>query len=156
MLVAAAAHLHNLERALAPFNSSILRCPLIFADEHLPKDARGNVPTEQLREFIQARNRPLKRKHLPDSKCLGVTPLIIAAHDLEVLRPSENISNNEVEGSVERFLIVPARIEGAQFLANLRPTTYERGWVDGDVIARLTDDVDITRAGVEPQYHGDG
>lgn len=126
----------TLERALASFNDSILRCPLIFADEHLPKDFRGTVPTEQLREFIQARNRPLKRKHLPDSRCVGVTPLLIAAHDLEVLRPSENISNNEVEGSVHRFLIMQVREQAMHFLANLRPTTFERGWVDGDVIAR--------------------
>ena len=125
-----------LEQALAAFNSAILKCPLIFADEHLPKDFRGNAPTEQLRQFIQATERPLKRKHLPDSKCLGVTPLIIAAHDLEVLRPSENISNNEVEGSVQRFLIIQARIQAAEFLANLRPTTHERGWITNDVIAR--------------------
>ncbi len=125
-----------LEQALADFNDSILRCPLIFADEHLPKDFRGTIPTEQLRVFIQATERPLKRKHLPNSKCLGVTPLLIAAHDLEVLRPSENISNNEVEGSVLRFLIIPARVEAAHFLANLRPTTHERGWIENDVIAR--------------------
>ncbi|GMV17950.1 MAG: hypothetical protein AMXMBFR56_61740 [Polyangiaceae bacterium] len=125
-----------LEQALADFNDSILRCPLIFADEHLPKDFRGTTPTEQLRQFIQATERPLKRKHLPNSKCLGVTPLLIAAHDLEVLRPSENISNNEVEGSVLRFLIIPARVEAAHFLANLRPTTHQRGWVENDIVAR--------------------
>ncbi len=126
----------TLEQALAPFNSAILKCPLIFADEHLPKDFRGNVPTEQLRQFIQATERPLKRKHLPDSNCRGVTPLIVAAHDLEVLRPSENISNNEVAGSVHRFLIMHVREQAAQFLANLRPTTHERGWVDNDVVAK--------------------
>lgn len=125
-----------LEQALADFNDSILRCPLIFADEHLPKDFRGTTPTEQLRAFIQSTERPLKRKHLPNSKCLGVTPLLIAAHDLEVLRPSENISNNEVEGSVLRFLIIPARVEAAHFLANLHPTTHERGWVEHDIVAR--------------------
>lgn len=125
-----------LEQALADFNDSILRCPLIFADEHLPKDYRGTTPTEQLRVFIQSTERPLKRKHMPNSKCLGVTPLLIAAHDLEVLRPSESISNNEVEGSVMRFLIIPARVEAAHFLANLRPTTHQRGWIDNDIVAR--------------------
>jgi hypothetical protein len=126
----------TLDQALASFNDSILQCPLVFADEHLPKDIRGNAPTDQLRAFIQATDRPLKRKHQPNSKCLGVTPLIIAAHDLEVLRPSENISNNEVAGSVQRFLIMPVRQEAAYFLANLRPTTHERGWIDNDVITR--------------------
>lgn len=126
----------TLDQALASFNDSILRCPLIFADEHLPKDFRGTTPTDQLRAFIQATDRPLKRKHMPNSKCLGVTPLIIAAHDLEVLRPSENISNNEVAGSVQRFLIMAVRESAAYFLANLRPTTHERGWIDGDVITR--------------------
>lgn len=126
----------SLDQALASFNDSILNCPFVFADEHLPKDIRGAVPTEQLRQFIQATERPLKRKHMPNSKCLGVTPLMIAAHDLEILRPSENISNNEVEGSVNRFLIMPARVEASQFLANLTPTTHERGWIDQDVITR--------------------
>ncbi len=126
----------TLDQALASFNDSILRCPLVFADEHLPRDIRGQAPTDQLRAFIQATDRPLKRKHMPNSKCLGATPLIIAAHDLEVLRPSENISNNEVAGSVQRFLIMAVRESAAHFLANLRPTTHERGWIDGDVITR--------------------
>lgn len=126
----------SLDQALASFNDSILQCPFVFADEHLPKDIRGAVPTEQLRQFVQATERPLKRKHMPNSKCLGVTPLMIAAHDLEILRPSENISNNEVEGSIHRFLIMPAREEAARFLASLRPTTYERGWIQGDIITR--------------------
>jgi len=126
----------TLEQALAPFNDSILHCPLIFADEHLPKDFRGNAPTEQLRAFIQATERPLKRKHMPNSKCLGVTPLLIAAHDAEVLKPSHDISNNEVAGTMERFKIVFVREGAAQFLANLRPTTHERGWISRDVIAK--------------------
>lgn len=126
----------RLEDALAPFNDAILKCPLVFADEHLPKDFHGVSQTERLRGFIQETERSLRRKHMPSSKCVGVTPLIIAAHDLEVLRPAEAMSNNEVDGSVERFLIIPARIEGAQFLANMRPTSFERGWVENDIIAR--------------------
>jgi hypothetical protein len=68
---------------------------------------------------------------------IGVTPTIVAAHDPSILRTPEELSNNEIVGIMERYFHIPVRSEAAQFLANLRPTTFERGWVDQDKIAEF-------------------
>src|SRR5690606_19425682 len=52
----------TLDQAMGGFNDGLVSCPLVFADETLPKDSRGNTRTEDLREFVQADRRPLRRK----------------------------------------------------------------------------------------------
>ena len=127
----------SLESAFGTFNDIVASCPLCFADEQLPKDFRGYTMNPQLRHHIQATERTYKRKHLPNGKLIGVTPTIVAAHDPSILRTPEELSNNEIEGIMERYFHIPVRDEAAAYLQNLRPTTFERGWVEGDVIAEF-------------------
>lgn len=127
----------SLEAAFANFNDLLAACPLCFADEQLPKDFRGYTMNPQLRQHIQATERTFKRKFLPNGKLIGVTPTIVAAHDPSILRTPEDLSNNEILGIMERYFHIPVRSEAGQFLANLRPTTFERGWVEGDRIAEF-------------------
>lgn len=127
----------SLEAAFGTFNDIVASCPLCFADEHLPKDFRGYTMNPQLRHHIQATERMFKRKFLPNGKLIGVTPTIVAAHDPSILRTPEELSNNEIEGIMERYFHIAVRDAAGDFLANLRPTTFERGWVDGDKIAEF-------------------
>jgi len=127
----------SLNAAFGAFNDIVASCPLCFADEQLPKDYRGYTMNPELRHHIQATERLYKRKFLPNGKLLGVTPTIVAAHDPSILRTPEELSNNEIEGIMERYFHIPVRDEAGDFLANLRPTTFERGWVENDVIAEF-------------------
>lgn len=124
-----------LEVAFSTFNDALAYCPFTFADEQLPKDFRGYTKNAELRLHIQALERGYKRKFLPNSKLIGAIRCMIAAHDKSILRTAEAMSNNEVAGSIERYFYIPTNPEAANFLASLRPNTYERGWVSEDKIA---------------------
>jgi len=113
------------------FNDAQLRCPLTFADERLPTDHRGRVLNAELRHFIQARRRPLRRKFLPNADMIGATRLVISANNEEVLATSENLSNHDIEAIVDRYLWIPAQPEAAAVLKR----SNTDGWVDGDRIA---------------------
>lgn len=126
-----------LEAAFGTFNDIVASCPLCFADEQLPKDFRGYTMNPQLRHHIQATERTYKRKFLPNGKLIGVTPTIVAAHDPSILRTPEELSNNEIEGIMERYFHVAVRPDAGHYLRNLRPTTFERGWVEQDKIAEF-------------------
>lgn len=123
----------SLESVFGNFNGAILNNPIIVADEHLPKDLRGNPMTAELRQLLQRRECNLTRKFLPDTKLLGTQRVIISAHDISILKSNEHLSNNEVYGTSERLLYVPCNPEAARFLASYN--TFAAGWVDGDKIA---------------------
>lgn len=127
----------SLEAAFGAFNDLVASCPLCFADEQLPKDFRGYTMNPQLRQHIQATERTFKRKFLPNGKLIGVTPTIVAAHDPSILRTPEDLSNNEIVGIMERYFHIAVHAAAARYLASLRPTTFERGWVEGDKIAEF-------------------
>ena len=124
-----------LECVFDTFNDQLAKCPFAFADEKLPTDFRGYTKNNELRFHVQALERLYKRKYLPNSKLVGAIRVMIAAHDKSILKTAENLSNNEVAGSIERFFYIPTNPESANFLAALRPTTHERGWVTQDKIA---------------------
>lgn len=122
----------SLEQALGAFNDSLADCPLVFADEILPKDFRGRGRTGELREFIQSDQRPYKRKYLPDATLKGCARVVIAANNRGILEGEENLTANDVSAIVGRFLHIEAPREAADLL-RLVDTT---GWVAGDLIAK--------------------
>lgn len=123
----------SLEAVFDNFNDSILACPLTLADEHLPKDFRGFTKNAQLRLHIQQRERTVRRKYMPNTKLVGASRTIIAAHNIGVLKTNEHLSENEIQGIAERLLLVEANPEAATYLESIN--TFERGWVDQDKIA---------------------
>lgn len=113
------------------FNDSQLRCPLVFADERLPTDHRGRVLNAELRHYIQARRRPLRRKFLPNSDMLGAVRLIISANNEEILSTTENLSNHDIGAIVDRYLHIPVKIDAYHYLQDVDAST----WVEEDKIA---------------------
>lgn len=113
------------------FNDAQLRCPLTFADERLPTDHKGRVLNAELRHYIQARRRPLRRKFLSNADMIGATRLVISANNEEILATSETLSNNDIDAIVDRYLWIPAQA-GA---ANVLRTVDTSSWVTGDRIA---------------------
>ncbi len=99
------------------FNAALVKCPLVFADEQMPKDFRGHGRTAELREFIAARSRPFKQKFFPETVILGAARLVIAANNEDILAIQENLSVNDIEAIGDRFYHVPVRAEAKDWLA---------------------------------------
>jgi hypothetical protein len=113
------------------FNDGLLRCPLIFADEHLPWDHRRGSVTSVLRELIQARTHALKRKYLPDSTVRGCIRLVMAANNDSLLNFTEELSEDDVEALADRFLYMPVQAEAERYLStqqDLLPL-FAHGWI---------------------------
>lgn len=122
-----------LDEALADFNDGLLRCPLVFADEQLPRDFQGRARNAELRHFIQAVSRPLNRKFLPPSTLLGATRTVVAANNEEILATPESLSAFDIEAIASRYFYLPASEELCRFMVDKQPRV--NGWVDRDRMA---------------------
>ena len=124
-----------LEKVFGNFNGAMLNCPLLFADEQLPKDHRGNVRTEELREIIQGTGRQLSRKYLPDATMHGAIRLIIAGNNEELLQFKGQLTENDLLAISERILHIEAPHSARAVLEKYRSQVVRR-WVEEDLIAR--------------------
>ncbi len=119
--------------ALSDFNSALSNCPLVLADEELPKDFRGDERTGEIREFISDLERPFKQKYKPEGKILGAVRLMVTSNDENVLSFKKGHLNGFSIGALsDRFYLVPVNSEAADFLQARDVSTF----VAGDRIAR--------------------
>lgn len=119
-----------MSEALGNFTESSMRSPLIYADESLPEDFRGRVPTDKLRELVQATERTITRKFKGNAILRGASRVIIVANNAEVLK-FDNLTSTDLAAIRERFLYIPGRPEAGEMLRASDTT----GWVDGNIIA---------------------
>jgi len=128
----------NFEDALSSsFNDELLKNPIVFGDEVVPKDLRGRARTSEIREFIQARQRPLRRKFMPLATLRGCVRLILAANNRELLATNEHLTTNDISAIVERFFHLNIAKESADYLRTLereKPGMIQ-AWVEQDHIA---------------------
>lgn len=125
----------TLEQAFSNFNAGMLRCPLVFADERVPKDTRGNARTEDIRAFIQERERPLRRKFCDDAVMKGATRLVIAANNRDVLQTREaHLTVHDIQAIADRICMIPVSEDAARYLASLGSLSLS-DWVQGDRVA---------------------
>lgn len=93
--------------SVVTWNDALTRCPLLLADERLPRDTRGHADTAWLRDLIQARERPLTRKYQGTATIRGAVRLLVAANDLSVLANQEDLSAEDIQAVAERYVILP-------------------------------------------------
>lgn len=118
---------------LQGFNDSLIRCPLVLADEKLP-DTKGI--TAQLREFLGSTSRTLSRKFLPTARLVGAPRVVIAANNERLLETNEELSANDLEAVAGRFLYVLASSETSAYLDALGgPQFISQRWVSENAIA---------------------
>lgn len=96
----------TLSEAFGTFNHSLMRCPFVFGDETAPEDARGMHKTSKLREFIQARARPLTRKFMPNATLVGCARVLLAANNLSLLETTEQLTEADIAAIVERLFYI--------------------------------------------------
>lgn len=118
------------------FNSPVKDCPLLWIDEGLP-ERRGNV-SAKIRAWIGSSSFELKEKYLAPRVVNGCVRLLICANNSNVLDfGGEQLSVNDLEAVVGRFLYVRARDEAARWLEeNNVGGKLTRAWVEGNGIAR--------------------
>jgi hypothetical protein len=121
----------DLEDLLSPFNASLAGCPLVLADEQLPKDFRGYTKSGELRQAVQAVTRPYREKYRPTATIKGAVRIIVTANNEEILSTPENLSSHDLSAIVDRYLHVPTDGEAAAYLRDQDTSA----WVDGDMIA---------------------
>jgi hypothetical protein len=141
----------DLDQALSSFNESLCHNPLVFGDEKVPTDARGRMRTSEIREFIQARTRVLKRKFQHPVTMHGCIRLILASNNEELLHTTENLTSHDIGAISERIFHLPVQKQAADVLETLKKHDAQLTvkWIEGDLIARhalyLRDTITIDR-----------
>ena len=131
------------------YNESATKCPVILADETVPTDHQGRIKSAEIREFIQARTRPLSRKYKPTATLKGALRLVIAANNRGLLDTNEHLTEYDIAAFAERFLFLPVQEIAREFLES-QPGIATR-WIEQDAIARhalwLAENWEIDRTG---------
>jgi len=116
----------EIESVLGNFNDELARCPLVIADEELPKKMHSTV-TATLRSMLSTTSRSLKRKYLPNSELRGAIRLIITANNAFVLDSKDAVSNADLDAIAQRFLYIHVSHDASRFLAAV-PRDVKEGW----------------------------
>lgn len=127
----------KLSDVLGNFNASVERCPIVFADEHLPKDNRGREPIAALRELIQSTTRYSNQKHKAQVPIDGALRLIVAANGNQVLRIDDELSGDDAPAFAERLFDIEVGGDSSRYLNSIGGRPFiEREWIENDVLAR--------------------
>jgi hypothetical protein len=125
--------------ALHGFNSALTRCPIVNANECWPMD-QGRTPTSaELRDFITADSRPLRRKGIPEADMRGCIRLIVGANSLGLLAFSdEDLTPADRAAVNQRFLTLNIGQELIDWFAknNLDRASISEDWIKKDRFAR--------------------
>lgn len=122
----------DLGLALGGFNEVLVNCPLVFADETLPNVRNIDA---KLREFIGTSVRPLTRKFLAPSSLHGAVRLVLSGNNLDLLRPSGDLTEYDLEAVSERFLPITLSVAAAEYLLELGGVPVVDKWIRNDMIA---------------------
>lgn len=124
-----------LEEVFGSFNAAMLKNPVCMADEHLPKDHRGHSRNPELRFHVQAVERQLHRKHLPNVVLRGATRTLVVANNMNVLSTAESLSVEDIDAIGARYLYIEAQPEAAEYLEDVVGHARVKEWVDLGLLA---------------------
>ena len=122
----------NLRHVFSRFNDSLLRCPLVNADE-LWRKQDTNICGE-LRELVGNMAHQIEQKGRDVATLEGAVRLIITANNETLLNTKGNGYQNtmEREATIERILHVPTQTAAADYLKTI-PGRWK--WRDNNLIA---------------------
>jgi hypothetical protein len=113
------------------FNEELLRCPLIIADEEIPKKHHQTVTTT-LRSMLSTTSRTLKRKYKPTSNLRGAVRLILTANNEFLLDSRDVASAQDLDAIAQRFLYIRVPPKATEFLESL-PRETKEAWGRGGI-----------------------
>lgn len=105
-------------KVFAEFNQSLSVCPLVVANEKLPKELRGE-PSTALRDFMDQTSRKLSRKFLDDSQLIGATRVILTANNPNLLQTGESLSTDDLDALSQRLLFIRPDPQAEKFMQAL-------------------------------------
>lgn len=110
----------KLEHVFRRFNGSLLKCPLINADEAW-RDQNVNLAAE-LRELVGNMSHQIEQKGRPIVTLEGAVRLVITANNETLLQTRGNGDQNQMErdATIERILHVPTSGQSAEYLQSVK------------------------------------
>lgn len=112
------------------FNGAIVRCPVVFADEHIPSKNRAKISAD-IRAMIGTTEFSLRRKYLPDTTIKGAVRVILAANNDQLLDTKEDLTLQDQRAYAERVLIIRVDEKPAEYLRSLKSYQGTEDWVHG-------------------------
>jgi Family of unknown function (DUF5906) len=126
----------KLSDVLGSFNATVEKCPVVFADEHLPRDSRGKEPIAQLRELIQSTTRYSNQKHKAQVPVDGALRLIVAANSHKILKIDDELSGDDAPAFAERLFDLTIDDTPGRFLASIGGRNHiDKHWIQEDLLA---------------------
>ena len=107
-----------IKAALSDFNSDIARCPVVLADEEIPKPYNSTV-TAILRSMLSVTSRTLTRKYLASSDINGAIRLVLTANNEFLLDTKDVSSHQDLEAIAQRFLRITVTEAAAPYLETI-------------------------------------
>ena len=123
----------EMEEVIADFNSAIADCPLVLADEKIPRF----LDSGSLRSFIGKSSHQLRRKGLASSTIEGCLRVVISANSPDLLKFNrEDFQREDVDAIASRLLYISVSPEAKEFLDSIGGASGGTAdWVKGDKIA---------------------
>lgn len=115
------------ENATAKFNETVLDTPVVLCDEFIPEAVRkSGQTTAYLRNIVQKTDHMVEVKNGSFYTLKGALRIIITANNLSVITDDkEQLTNMDVAGTVNRFLLLEAAPETREFLEGLEAARFK-------------------------------
>ena len=94
------------------YNTQLTQCPIIVADEAMPKEATF----ENVCEMIGTTSRPLRRKFADEGTLLGATRVILTANKDSMMSFKQTYTRDQIEAVAKRVLHIEADDAAAKYL----------------------------------------
>lgn len=120
--------------AMGSFDENLLKCPLVFGDEKIPKDHKGRAKTEELRTMITRQRQTIRRKHRPNYEVAGALRVMVAANNTEALWGNSRFTQDDIKALAQRVVYIEPNPEAEAYLADHHPG--ENLWAERDMISR--------------------
>jgi len=118
-------------KAFAEFNDAMLTCPIIIADEEIPRNHRGYQDTEKLKDLITAIERKINEKHKPIRDVIGAMRVILTSNNTNLIRNSGDLTAEDAQALADRFVHLEAA-PGAIAALPDPARVIQDVWIDGE------------------------
>lgn len=125
-----------LDVALGRFDAVLAECPLIFANEGLPRDNRGMTDVEALKRIVSTTRRLTEPKGLPHVTLMGAVRVLIVTNNMDSIKASKDLTSDDARALCERLIHIRREGEAAKIIATyLHEQPIQTEWLDGGGLA---------------------